>query len=116
MDSSVTGQSSAAEMVTGLFAERGAVGLKLPSGWFGRPYDTLFQLSGITEQGDDLVIELGPQHRLTLTGPVAAENTSAGVRLVGFRMLVWEWEEYGSEKRHCDKFEDGVLEFVTLPG
>ncbi len=87
--------------------------LRLPSGWFGRPYDNLHRLTSAQMVGDRLVIVLDDRMALIVTGPVTARVEPASLRLVGFSQAVWEWTEYGSGLPHTETFDAGEIEFVA---
>lgn len=92
--------------------------LKLPNGWFGRPYDNLHQLTSAKGTDGSVVIILDGQQSLSLEGQLYGEVVSNDIlRLAGFSRAVWDWIEYGpSGKAHHEQFEGGVVEFLIPPG
>lgn len=91
----------------------GYAGLILPSGWFGRPYDNLLQLSRSEASEGSLLIELDDQLLLTFDGQPVATSTNNGLRLGGFAVLHWDWTEFGSTVPHHEEFVAGEVEFVA---
>ncbi len=96
------------------FGTKGQAGLVLPNGWFGRPYDNLYELnwSGVVE--DQLVLKLDNEHSLTLAGPTIATVKPDNLLLSRFQSAKWDWVEYGSTKRNCDEFFEGEVAFMAI--
>ncbi|MFN8075920.1 MAG: hypothetical protein U0Q15_10940 [Kineosporiaceae bacterium] len=99
--------------VQGFFeAGGGRAGLILPDGWFGRPYDTLLDLTRAQADGGRLVVVLDDTQVLTFDGDVVAERGENGLRLSGFSALTWRWREYGSSVENEQTYASGAVEFV----
>jgi hypothetical protein len=98
------------------FGTVGYAGLILPSGWFGRPYDNLLQLTRSEASEQSLVVELDNQLVLTFVGEPQPTPTDRGMRLSGFTSLVWEWTEFGSTVSHHQEFASGEVELVAPMG
>jgi hypothetical protein len=94
------------------FERMQAGGLKLPSGWFGRPHDNLHRLSESHVIAGRLVLVLDGQMVLTLAGPRQASEQDGNLVISGFEHCVWDWTEYGSNRTHLETFADGEVEFV----
>lgn len=101
-------------VVVAWFERVGAASLRLPSGWFGRPYDNLHRLTDGQVMADRLVIVLDGQMILTLTRPTAVVETNKSLIILGFDHGTWDWDEYGSGRSHVETFGDGEIEFVAL--
>ena len=95
------------------FAAAGYAGLVLPTGWFGRPYDNLLQLTRGEASDQTLVLELDRQLILTFSGEPQVTTTEEGLRLTGFTALEWDWTEFGSATSHHERFDSGEVEFVV---
>lgn len=95
------------------FRTVGYVGLILPSGWFGRPYDNLLQLTRSEASDQSLVLELDSRLILTFAGEPQVTPTEKGLRLGGFTRLTWDWTEFGSTTSHHEEFDSGEAEFVA---
>ncbi|UJA21144.1 hypothetical protein HJD18_13590 [Thermoleophilia bacterium SCSIO 60948] len=82
-------------------------GLKLPTGWFGRPYDNLHELTLVEPRRHRLLIELDHRLLLSFAGRplVAAEGKEASI--TAFDQLVFDWSEYGEPTPHCKVFSEG---------
>lgn len=102
-----------AQTVAGFFAEFGGASLKLPTGWFGRPYDNLHQLSSVHVVAERLIIELDGQMMLLLSHPTDAVVDGSTLRLSGFTHGSWDWDEYGTRVPHLETFQEGIVEFVA---
>jgi hypothetical protein len=98
--------------VVGWFDRTQAGGLKLPSGWFGRPRDNLHRLTETHVIADRLVLVLDGQMVLTLAGASEVSERHGNLVLSGFDHCVWDWTEYGSNRTHLETFTDGEVEFV----
>ena len=94
------------------FGQVSAAGLKLPSGWFGRPYDNLHRLSSAQLIADRLTIVLDEQMILMLARPTAVRYRNGNLVISGFDHCVWDWREYGSGQPHLETFVKGEIEFV----
>ena len=99
------------------FSQRFGGGLVLPNGWFGRPYDSVHQLSALQVSSDSLLLTLdNGQLVLKFDGIPVIDATHAELVFSGFRSLRFDWKEYGSNKAHTDCFESGVVKIITPPG
>ncbi len=107
---------SARKMVTQFFNKVEVAGLKLPNGWFGRPYDNWHRLTDVHATEDEgMVIELDGQLQLQFLGQVRVKIDDNILQLSGFTDLNWNWTEYGSPVHHREHFDSGVVELVGPP-
>lgn len=107
---------STLDTVRDFFATMGYAGLILPSGWFGRPFDNLHQLTRSEASEQSLLIELDNQLVLTFSGELWATPTDEGLRLGGFTSLAWDWTEIGSTASHHEQFMSGEVHLVASMG
>ncbi|MFI6424508.1 hypothetical protein [Promicromonospora sp. NPDC050880] len=91
-------------------------GLILPSGWFGRPYDNLMQLTRGEASEDSLLLELDGQLILKFAGRTQVASTDRGLQIGGFAVLSWDWTEFGSASSHREEFDSGAVELVGPMG
>ncbi len=98
------------------FAAVGFAGLILPSGWFGRPYDNLLELTRSEATEESLVLEFDGQLVLTFAGAPRLASTDEGLRLTGFTSLAWDWTEFGSTASHHEEFAFGEVDLVAPIG
>lgn len=98
------------------FSTVGYAGLILPSGWFGRPYDNLLQLTRSEASDESVIVELDNQLVLTFAGVLQVISTDRGLRLSGFSALAWDWTEFGSSAAHHEEFASGEVELVAPMG
>lgn len=103
------------EAVNRFFASVDDAGLKLPTGWFGRPFDDWHHLTSARSNGNALFVELDNQLRLTFFGPVRAEEDGRTLRLTGFTRLEWEWFEFDAPIGHQQEFGAGIVELIGRP-
>ncbi|MEQ4210153.1 hypothetical protein [Actinopolymorpha sp. B9G3] len=98
-----------AAAVRTFFAEHEVASLRLPSGWFGRPYDNRHQLTETATEGSDMLVRLDDRQVLTL----AAEGMSPEGRIlrVTIRGGRWHWTEYGGDIEHDEVLGPGVVAF-----
>jgi hypothetical protein len=94
------------------FQEAGGASLKLPAGWFGRPYDNVHQLTAVTALAGRLVIALDSQMVLTLAHPATVTTELRKLTLSGFAHGTWDWDECASDRSHVEILDRGVVEFV----
>ena len=90
-------------------------GLKLPDGWFGRPYDNQHKITWMQERPNKLIIELDEQLFLIFTKPTVVEPSGKDLTISGFKQLSFDRQGYGDMKAHCNLFRSGVVTFVSLP-
>ena len=102
-------RSAIVETVSAFFAEHEVAGLRLPSGWFGRPHDNWHQLTEVATEGDDVLVRLDDRQLLRLQ----AEDTSSEDRVL--RVMIrggrWDWTEYGGDQKHTEVLGPGNVEF-----
>ncbi len=100
------------------FCRRHRPGLKLPDGWFGRPFDNQHVLTAAREADDGLLLELDGRLRMMLRGPVeVVVDPGRRLELTGFTSLSWERQDYGSSGRaHRTEYGPGTIELVVPAG
>lgn len=111
-DDQVTTDGSHAAVVAAViafFADHKGASLRLPSGWFGRPYDNQHQLTEARSQGEAVFIRL--DHKQMLTLDVEGTSSDEGVLRVAVRGGSWRWTEYGTDNEHRDVLGPGTVEF-----
>ena len=81
------------------FLRHRSCGLKLPNGWFGRPYENRLSLVKAEAHDDALIIELDHPLHLIFHGIPTLESKTDGLHLTDFNALVFEWKEAG-ETQH----------------
>ncbi len=101
--------SVVADAVRAFFSEHEVASLRLPSGWFGRPYDNQHRLTEAGTELDRLVIRLDGSQVLTLDVEQASRETHT-MRLA-IRSGLWAWTEYGGDLEHAEVLGRGVVEF-----
>lgn len=99
-------------VVVNWFSAVGGAGLKLPSGWFGRPYDNLHRLTGARVLGDVLVLELDDRQKLSISAPQSVQVEPKSLKLVDAGRIEWRWYEYGSNDPHLEVLGAGDVEFL----
>lgn len=100
-----------AHAVAAFFAKHGVASLRLPSGWFGRPYDGLHRLSEARPAGDHVVIRLDQAQVLMLD---AREVSSDGpVLRIDIRGGSWSWTDYGGDLHHEEVLGCGQVAFFA---
>jgi hypothetical protein len=110
-----TGAHNAAvvDAVIAFFAEHRGASLRLPSGWFGRPYDNLHQLTEGRTQGEAVLVRL--DHKQVLTLDAERASSDEGVLRVGpIRGGNWCWTEYGTDREHREALSSGTVEFHAI--
>ncbi len=100
-------------VVRDFFATVGVAGLVLPSGWFGRPYDNLLQLTRSEASREPLILAFDGQLVLMFAGEPGLTSTDRGLRLTGLTRLTWDWSEFGSTASHHEEFTSGEVELVA---
>lgn len=92
------------------FARAKLASLELPSGWFGRPYGNLHQLTCSQARGGKLLIELDGRLHLLITRPSLVEVDGAILRIGQFEQAVFDWLEYGDvQTPHAEIFNAGLI-------
>jgi hypothetical protein len=104
-----TNASRIARAVEDFFGEHEVASLRLPTGWFGRPYDNWHELNEVTLEDDVVVVRIDEVQVLRLHAVTARVNGRA--LQVTIRDGYWEWTTYGGTDRHHQQLEAGVVEF-----
>ena len=98
-----------ADAVRTFFAEHEVASLRLPLGWFGRPYDNWHQLTETATEGSEVLIRLDDSQVLTLeVEGMSPVGRTLRVTIQGGR---WHWTEYGGDIEHDEVLGPGVVEF-----
>ncbi len=97
------------------FLERSAqVGLILPNGWFGRPYDNFLTVVGVfLEEEHILVIEFERSFRLEVGYPFNAVIEGNVLVLSGFASARWEYFPFGETSIVRQRFTSGTCSLVS---
>ena len=85
--------------------------VKLPDGWFGRPYDSYYSLVKVEIDDDTLTIELTFSLRLIFRGIPELESKADGLHLTDFDTFIFEG---GKDGVHNDKYTSGEVHLVTM--
>lgn len=88
--------------------------MHLPDKWFGRPFDSIHQLTYLEQRPHRLLMELDQQLLLTFTGDVTAEVEASDLVIGNFQQFVFDWLSYGDLVPHCDVFHTGTVRFVSV--
>jgi hypothetical protein len=99
--------------VRGWLEATGAVGLVLPDGWFGRPYDNQHRVTRIEARGPRVVLALDDRLVLTFTGGLACAPDGSELS-VAASQVVFDWIEHGSDTPRADVYVDGTVRLVAL--
>lgn len=100
--------------IKSFFLRHRSCGLKLPDGWFGRPYDNRLSLTKVEVHDDTLVIELSFPLHLLFHGIPTLESKADGLHLTNFDTLVFEWSEVGGSRRqHHKRYTSGEVHLVV---
>jgi hypothetical protein len=103
-----------AEALRDWFAAARYAGLKLPTGWFGRPGDNKYLLASATAEGDRLTIVLDDGQTIAIDRPAVVESSRERFAIAGFEHAVRDWTEYGTPVPHHDTYTDGAFEFISI--
>jgi hypothetical protein len=98
-----------AEAIRAFFAEYGVATLKLPSGWFGRPYDNWHPLTGASVAGEVVQVRLDEVQVLDLT--VSTVALDGRILRIAIECGDWRWTSYGASDRHHEALNAGTVEF-----
>lgn len=79
------------------FVEYPFVGLVLPDGWFGRPYDNRLQFTRAEMRGDELRIQFAQEETVILTGDFQVEVTGESLAIRDFSTAEWQWKGSGPQ-------------------
>ncbi|GAB3068525.1 hypothetical protein GCM10027053_35960 [Intrasporangium mesophilum] len=91
------------------FGDHEVASLKLPSGWFGRPYDNWHRLTEVSTDGQRVRIRIDQTQDLDLDASGASVDGRT-LRVV-IRSGGWDWTDYGGSERHHESLGQGVVEF-----
>ena len=109
MTSSSGDPSAVVAAVSAFFAEHEVASLRLPTGWFGRPYDNWHELTGATAEDENVLVRLDDKQVLTLRADtVSPLGRVLRVAILGGR---WHWTEYGGDRKHTEVLGPGDVEF-----
>jgi hypothetical protein len=99
------------QLISEWFAGVGGASLKLPTRWFGRPYDNQHRLTQTSVLAGRLLLELDGTILLILAHPSSATVEENCLRMTGFTHVTLDWDGYGEMAQHRETFDGGVVEF-----
>lgn len=89
-------------------------GLKLQTGWFGRPYDNHHTVTDIIERPNKFIIEIDEQLYLIFTKPLKIELSEANLVFRKYQQLTFDYQGYGDMDAHCNLYgQPGETTFVS---
>jgi len=94
-------------------ADNATASIKTPSGWFGRPRDNRHSLTWSVARGSRLLLEFDERQLLVLDAPNEVTESADDLSIGGFRTLIFNWLEYGSEISHTEVCESGRLSLIA---
>lgn len=81
-------------VIRNFFERHDVASMRLPGGWFGRPYDNWHQLSRVEFDGATLVITLDDVQVIRLRGP-GQVVIDGGTLTIPALEGSWKWTPYG---------------------
>lgn len=99
--------------VAEFFRVHPSVGVKLPSGWFGRPYDNIYHLVSIDVEDNRLSLQFNDWSLLSIANPSEAIISGSTLRVLGFTNGIWEWRDADTNTSHQEVFDRGVVELIA---
>ena len=92
-------------------------GLVLPDGWFGRPFDSEHELTGLDQSGDDIVMTLDRNLTLTLGGLKAVVASKEALVMESCDRIRIEWDTYDepSQRKVTDYASGGSVRIIPFP-
>lgn len=95
--------------ISAFFEEHEVASLKLPSGWFGRPYDNWHQLTKASAEGSRIHLRLDQVQVLDLDAShVFVDDRAVSVEIRGGDR---SWTSYGGTDKHHEELGQGTVEF-----
>jgi len=89
-------------------------GLKLQTGWFGRPHDNRHVVTNILDRPNKLIIEIDEQLYLIFTKPLDIEKSEADLVFKNYLQLTFDYQGYEDMESHCSLFgQPGETTFVS---
>ncbi len=89
-------------------------GLKLQTGWFGRPYDNHHSVTNIHERPNKFIIEIDEQLFLIFTKPLEIELSGDDLVFTKYQQLTFDYQGYGDMDSHCNLYgQPGETTFVS---
>jgi hypothetical protein len=99
------------------FERADGVSIKLPRGWFGRPYDNMHKLTWSIQRPNRILMEFDNQTLLTFTGATTIVIGGSELVVANFQQLVIDWRDYGTSRgMHADIFTEGSVHFALSVG
>ena len=101
------------DVVLDWYAVAEVASLQLPSGWFGRPFDSRHRLTASFVAADRLVLVLDDRVLLCLAHPTTVQAVPESLRISGFPYGTLDHDDYGSGGgSHVQAFREGEVVLV----
>ena len=96
------------------FRQTNSIGLLLPDGWFGKPYDNHHKATLVLFRPNRFLIELDEQLYLIISSACVLTFTNEELSL-GFGRVIFDWRSFGSHAENNFKvYDSGTLSFVRV--
>jgi len=92
------------------------IGLILPDGWFGRPYDNFLFIDKVIYQKDCFFLILDRKRiKVEILLPDEIIITKNEITINRFKYCKFEWTEYVSGRKNVDLYYNGSLVIIARP-
>ena len=89
-------------------------GIKLQTGWFGRPGDNRHSVTHVLERSNKFIIEIDEQLYLIFTKPLEMEISGNDLVFSKYQQLTFDYQGYGDMNPHCNLYgQPGETTFVS---
>lgn len=109
----MTTQADIADVVVDFFAQWRSASMKLPSGWFGGPYDNCHELTSATYTSGMVMITLDGMQVLRVSA--LSYFLDGGTLCIAIQHGQWNWTSYSGPDHHQERLAAGTVEFHADP-
>ena len=99
------------QQISTWFQEVNFASLRLPSGLFGRPYDTSVNLRRVEREGRNIELSFNEGDVLSIRGLKRVTSEPKALSLESVGRITWEWRS-GGTPLISNEFESGVVQFL----
>jgi len=104
------------KMVKKWFEKSYGGSLKLPDGWFGRPYDNIHTLKSVDGESGKLTIQFNDGNSLNFLGlNTKIKNTAESLSFSNYDEVVFKWFDDNQKESNCT-YKDGTVSILRVPG
>lgn len=100
------------DVLLSYFRAHPLVGLILPDGWFGRPYDSILEYQSVQAVRGNYLLNFDGGESIEIVGNPVLVLRERSLFVSEFEQVDWRWVSYGSSQENHSQYVEGEVVFM----